>query len=282
MRTFLVRPAQDRFELLAREVPVTIALINGVKPVNSVKIFDSTGSVDYQQLGSRLGIKAGSVDLIEASAAAPETLADCTDRVGFATAYGAALSLMEKGRGVNFRSDFSPYQGKKVRLQKAVKFSSISVTILALAAGMWFQMQLWQENRYRSQLHKKLEKDYSAVTFGKKPPAKTDPVKKLEGELRRIESVKKGLLSVTGEQSISAKLTLVLDAFNKCAEQTGLNVDSISITTKTISIAGDTSSRQNTLKLFDAIKGSGLEILQQDLSAKGGRDNFSITIDPKK
>jgi hypothetical protein len=282
MRTFLVRPAQDRNELLAREVPVTTALVETDKPVNSVKVFDSTASVDYQQLSKRIGIEIGSVDLIEAAAAGPEVLADCADTVGFAIACGAALSHLEKAQSVNFRSDFMPYQGRKVRLQKAMKFSSASVAVLMLAAGAYFQLQLWQENKYRSQLFKKLGTQYSAVMFGKKPPAKSDVVKKLEGELRRVENVKKGLLSVTGEESISAKLTLVLEAFNKCAAQTNLNVDSISITTKTISIAGDTSSRANTLKLFDAIRGSGLEILQQDLGAKGDRDNFSITVVPKK
>jgi hypothetical protein len=282
MRTFLVRPAQDRNELLAREVPMTIALVESDKPVNSIKVFDSTGSVDYQQLSKRLGIEAGPVDLVAAAGPGPEALADCPGPVGFAIAYGAALSHLEKAQSVNFRNDFMPYQGKKVRLQKAMKFSSVSVAALMLAAGMYFHLQLWQQNKYRSQLYKKFEKQYSAVMFGKKPPDKTSPVKKLEGELKRIENVKKGLLSVTGEESISAKLTLVLDAFNKCAAQTNLNIDSISITTRTISIAGDTSSRENTLKLFDAIRQSRLEIMQQDLDAKGGRDNFSITVAPTR
>jgi hypothetical protein len=34
--------------------------------------------------------------------------------------------------------------------------------------------------------------------------------------------------------------------------------------------------------LFDAIRQSRLEILQQDLDAKGGRDNFSITVAPTR
>jgi predicted RNA binding protein with dsRBD fold (UPF0201 family) len=282
MRTFLVRPAQERNDLLAREVPITIALVESDKPVNSVKVFDSTGSVDYQQLSKRLGIEAGSVDLVASAVTGPEALADCAGPVGFAIAYGAALSHLEKAQSVNFRNDFMPYQGKKVRLQKAMKFSSVSVAVLILAAGVYFQLQLWQQNKYRSQLYEKFEKQYSAVMFGKKPPDKTNPVKKLEGELKRIENVRKGLLSVTGEEYISAKLTLVLDAFNKCAAQTNLNIDSISITTRTISIAGDTSSRENTLKLFDAIRQSRLEILQQNLDAKGGRDNFSITVTPTR
>ena len=282
MRTFLVRPAQERNDLLAREVPMTAALIGADMPVNSVKVFDSSGSVNLQQLGERIGLfEIGAVDLI-APAAGPETLADCADPVAFAIAYGAALSHLEKAQSVNFRSDFMPYQGGKVRLQKAVKFSSVSVAVLALVAGLYFQMQLWQQNKYRSQLYKKLETQYAAVMFGKKPPDRTSPVKKLEGELRRIENVKKGLLSVTGDQAVSAKLTLVLEAFNKCAAQTDLNINSVSITTKTITISGDTSSKNNTLKFFDAVKNSGLEIVQQDLSAKGGRDNFSITVVPKK
>lgn len=282
MRTFPVRPAQERNELLAREVPVTTALVGTGEPVNCIKVFDSTGSVNYQQLSEKLGIETGSVDLVAAAATSPETLADCADPVGFAIAYGAALSYLEKAQSVNFRSDFMPYQGKKVRLQKAMKFSSVSVAVLMLAAGLYFQLQLWQGNKYRNRLHKKFEKQYSTVMFGKKLPAKSNPVRKLAGELRRIESVREGLLSVTGEESISAKLTLVLDAFNKCAAQTNLNIDSITITTRNISIAGDTSSRKNTLKLFDAIRNSGLEILQQDLVVKGGRDNFSITVTPEK
>jgi hypothetical protein len=75
---------------------------------------------------------------------------------------------------------------------------------------------------------------------------------------------------------------MVLEAFNKCAAQTNLNIDSISITARTISITGDTSSRANTLQLFDAIRQSKLDILQQNLDAKGGRDNFSITVTPAK
>ncbi|MDD5064760.1 MAG: hypothetical protein PHQ35_08405 [Phycisphaerae bacterium] len=282
MRTFLVRSGQNRNDLLAREVPMTAALLSGDKPVNSVKVFDSTGSVDCPQLSNRLTIEVSPIDLIAAAATAPEALADCAGPVGFVIAYGAALSHLEKAHSVNFRSDFSPYQGKKVRLQKAMKVSSISAVVLMLAAGLYFQMQLWQQNSYRNQLYKKFEKQYAAVMFGKKPPDKTSPVKKLEGELRRIENVRKGLLSVTGEEAISAKLTLVLEAFNKCAEQTNLNVDSITIAAKTIRITGDTASRGNTLKLFDAIRQSSLDITQQNLDAKGGRDNFSITVEPKK
>lgn len=282
MRTFLVNPAQKRTELLAREIPMTAALVGTDGPVNSIKVFDSAGSVNCQQLNEKLTAEADLADLVAAAETDPGLLAGGVDPVGFAIACGAALSHLEKAQSVNFRSDFMPYQGKKLRLQKTVKLSSISATVLILALGIYFHIQLLQENKYRSRLRRKFAKQYSAVMFGEKLPAKSRPAAKLAGELRRIESVKKGLLSVTGEEAISAKLTLVLEAFNKCAKQTDLNVDSINITTRTISITGDTSSKKNTLKFFEAIRNSGLEIQQQRLDAKGGRDNFYITVVPKK
>ena len=118
--------------------------------------------------------------------------------------------------------------------------------------------------------------------LGQKPPGKSrEAVRALGGELRRIRDVKSGQLSARGEESVSAKLTSVLKAFNKCAAQTNLQIDKISITAKSIRIEGDTSSRKNTLKLFEAIKGK-LEVLQYRYDLKGGRDNFTLTVTPKK
>jgi hypothetical protein len=281
MRTFLLGPAQDRTELLTGQIPVTAALVDADQPIDCIKVFDSAGSVDCRRLGEGLDIEADSVDLAASVAAAPETLADCADAVDFAIAYGAALCYLEKIQTVNFRNDFSPYQGKKIRLQKTLKFLSISVAVFVLAVGLYFQVQLLQMNKYRGLLREKFEKQYSDVMFGKKPPPKTSPVKRLESELRHIRDIKEGQLSITGEEAIPAKLTLVLEAFNKCAAQTGLNIDSITITTRAITIVGDTSSKTSTLKLFETIKQSGLEILQQSFESKAGRDNFRITVEPK-
>jgi len=280
VRTFLVNPAQDRGDLLAREVPLTAALVGTGEPINYLRVFDSTDSVNYQQLSEKLGIEAASVDLAESAGTNPEVLADCADAVDFAIAYGAALAHLEKVQSVNFRNDFNPFQGKRVQLQKALKFASCSVSVLVLAVGLYFQLQLLHKNKYRSQLREKFEKQYSAVMLGEKPPAKSSPAKKLAGELRRIMDIEGGRLSATGEESMLAKLTLVLESFNKCASQTKLNVDKISITAKNIRIEGNTSSRSNTLKLFKAIKDK-LEILQYRYDLKGGRDNFTLTVVPK-
>jgi len=278
VRTFLVGPTQTRTELLAREVSVTIALVETGEAINCLKVFDSAGSVNYQQLGEKLGIEAGGIDWLQSAGVEPAALADCADPVDFAIAYGAALAPLEKAQSINFRSDFMPYQGKKLRLQKALKLAAVSVTVLAFAVGVYFQSQLFRTNKDRRELFKRLEADYSVV-MGKKPSAKSNLARKLESELRRIEKE-----SGPGDkESVSARLTLVLEAFNKYAAQArrmDLNIDSVTITSK-ISIVGDTSSLRNTLIFFDAVK-EKLEISKESVSTKDRRNHFSITVVPKK
>ena len=279
-RTFLVGPTQDRDALLTREVLVTTALVGGGEPINRLKVFDSAGTVEHQQLSEKLSIEADGVDLLAAETESRAT-ADCADTVDFAIAYGAALAHLEKGHRVNFRDDFSPFQGKKIKMQKALKFAAISVTGLLIFVGLYFQTQLFTINKYRSRLSEKFSKDYSAVMLGQKPPEGAAAVRELEKELRRIRDAKKGLITIKGEKSISSKLTLVLTAFNKCAKQTDLNIKTVSITTRDIIVTGDTSSRPNTQKLFKAVRDNGLEILREAYDLKGGRDSFSITVAPK-
>lgn len=283
MRTFLVGPTRARTELLAREVSVTTALLENEEPINCLKAFDSTGSVNYQQLSEKLGFEASGVDFAEAVATDPQTLADCADPVDFVIAYGAALAHLEKPQSINFRSDFMPYQGKKLRMEKALKFASVSVTILLLALGMYFQMPLLKKNEYRSDLRKKFVKDYLAVLPGEeKMPAKfRDAMRKLSSEDRRIQYHQSGRSGTTGEESMMSKLTLVLEAFNKCAASTNLKIDKISINNKNIRIEGDTSSRSNTNKFFATV-GEKMVIDQFNYDFKNRRDNFNLTIVPKK
>jgi len=278
LRTFLVSPKQDRAELLSREVLTTMALTTPGEQVRRVFVFESAGSTDYHKLEEKLGVETKTVDLTGLAGVETETLSDCVDSVDFAIAYGAALAHSEKSRSVNFRNDFMPFQGKKLRLQRIIKFVSISVTILLIVVGLYFQTQLLKMNKIRSRLRSQLSRDYSTVMLNQKLPDKVSPVGKLGNELRRVRDVKSGLISSIGEKSISSKLTLVLEAFNKCAAQTVLNIDSITITSKTISIDGDTSSRQSTLQLFDAMKDQ-FNILPRHLESKGGRDSFSIALE---
>jgi hypothetical protein len=282
VRTFLLGPTQDREALLARQTLTTGALALDGQPIRCLKVFDSTSSVDHQQLGKKLGIQASSVDLLGSAAVAPQALADCPDQVDFAIAYGAALAHLERAETVDFRQDFMPYQGKKLRLQKTLKYLSVSFTLLLFAVGLYSQAELFKQNKYRSQLRKNLEREYAAVMLGKKPPAGINVTEKLASEVKRIRDVKSGQLSITGEESIVSKLALVLEAFNKCAAETNLNIDVLTIRLRNAEISGDTSSRANTLEFFKAIRNTGLEILPNRYGLKGGRDAFSVTVEPRK
>ena len=281
VRTFLISQTQNRNELLKKQLPLTTAPIAAEEQINLVKVFDSTDSVDCSQLEESLGIKTEEIDLTETVTELPEVLADCNDKVDFIIAFGAALSCLEKTKAINFRDDFMPYQGKKIRLQKTIKFLSVSLTVLMLAAGLYFQSKLLKKMQPIRLLRSKFAKEYSVVMSGKKIPAKSSPLRKLQSELRRIEDVKSGQLSATGEKSIAAKLTLVLEAFNNCAKATRLEIDKVSITPKSIRITGSTSTQKDTLRLFSEIKKNKLEILSTGTDTKGGRGNFNITLAPK-
>jgi len=284
VRTFLIDPGQDRNELLERQLPVTVALFGaGGEAINGLRIIDSAGSVNCQRLSEKLGFEADMVDLAQALEARPQDRPDA-DPLEVAIACGCCLVAMGRFESINFRSDFSPFAGRKMRLQKALKFLSVSVTVLLLAVGTYLQLQVLEKSRYRSRLRSKFTEDYLAVMLAEKRlPAKTrDAVKKLGTEYRRIESEKKGLLDLTGKKAVSAKLQLLLEAFNRCAARTALEINSVSITTKSINIAGSTSSRPNTLKLRNAIKQTNLGSLQERLQTKGNRDSFNITIMPER
>lgn len=282
VRTFLVGATQDRTKLLQREVLVTTALVEGAGPLSCLKVFDSAGTVNSKQLNDKLGIETDEIDLrsIVESKLQPE--ADCADPIDFAIAYGAALALSEKGRSVDFREDFSPFQGKKLRQQKTLKTAVISVTILLVAVGLYFQMQLLTVNRSKNDLRRKFAKDYAKVMLEQLSVDLKfkDAVRELGKELRRIENEKKG---VYDEKSISSNLTLVLAAFNKFAEpkQKNLNIDTITITTKDIMITGDTSNRQSRQKFFEIVRNNGLEIKREGYTLKNNRENFRITVAPK-
>jgi len=280
MRTFILGPSQDKNELLGREFPVVAALAATGGQLRKLKVFDAGGSVNFNQLSGKMAVEVQPLQLTDAVVTAPDEFGDCAGQVDFAIACGAAGSGADRQYAINFRHDFMPYQGRKMRLQKALKLLGVCLMVLVIAASIYFQVRLFRENRPRRRLRDKFAKEYAAVMLGKKPPA--GPVRKLMSEKRRIENVKSGQLSVTGEESVAAKLTLILGAFNNCAAETRLNIESISVTTKTVRIVGQTSSRKNTLKLRRAIEENGLKILQDQLVPERGHDSFIMTVVPKK
>ncbi len=280
-RTLLMSPQQDRLQLLRQQIPVTASQVKSERSIEDVFVFDSASAVDAEQLSELTGMSVQRVDVAESAGVSADTLADCDDLTEFAIAYGAAREDDAQSKSVNFRNDFMPYAGKRIRVEKALKFLCVSVTILLAALGLYLQIQLYQQNKPRARLRERFSKEYSIVMSNDKlPKSFKQAVKKLKSEENRIRQLKSGRLSASGEKSISAKLTLVLDAFNECSSETDLNIKKISLTSRHIRIVGDTRSRQSTLKLFGEIK-KKLKILQSRYDSKGGRDQFSITASPK-
>jgi hypothetical protein len=81
--------------------------------------------------------------------------------------------------------------------------------------------------------------------------------RKIKVALQRIKEAQKGF-SLSGEDAVAGKLLMVFQAFNKCASATGLNIESINITDKSVAINGDTSGPDSTLKVFEALKQAGV------------------------
>ncbi len=124
MRTFLLSASQNRNEMLAKQVSMTTALLQTAGPINRLEIFDAADSVVCDDIAKKLTVQTNRIDIVGSARLSAENLADCPDAVEFAIAYGAAIAHLDLPHSTNFRSDFMPYQGRKMRLQKTLKFFS--------------------------------------------------------------------------------------------------------------------------------------------------------------
>ena len=284
VRTFLLGPKQNRTELLTREVLMTSALTQSDEAIKSLKVYDSTTDLDIEPLSDRLGIETTASDIFQGPPGEIQNIGECPDRIHCAIACGAAMSLLEKEHNVNFRDDFSPYQGKKLMLQNALKFAAISVSVLFIAIGLYFQIQLFNVNRDRKNLRNRFSRDYSAVALEKLPEETTfkQAVRDLGSLQRKIEAQRKGLGDID-QASILSKLTLILTAFNECADKTDLNIKRLSINanSQNITITGDTSGRSQTILFFNTLRKNNLTVNTPGYNTVGNRDGFSITVTPK-
>jgi hypothetical protein len=281
VRTFVIGPSQNRNSLAASQIPMTLAMFNMVEPVDLVRSFDSTNSLNINKVSQETGLAADKIDLAQVMEPVAAGMTEKPDPVDFAIACGAALGHAIKTR-VDFRQDFMPFQGRRIMLEKTLKALSISVTLMLLAVGLYFQLRLYTSNRYLSQLHDNLRNEYLAV-FGK-PPADIAAVPgNLKRELLRLQKVKSGQLSASGEASAGALLTFVIEALNKAPSQVQVNIDYITVGAKSIVMAGDTASRENTIALFSAIDAhEHLKTSQPSYDFKSGRDQFRVSILPKE
>jgi hypothetical protein len=155
-----------------------------------------------------------------------------------------------------------------------------SVTVLLIAVGLYFHMNLYSVNRDIKKARAKFSKNYEIV-MGKKlseTASSNTIIKNLNYELGKVENENDGI--ITAEASASSKLTLVLKAFIECAKQTSLKIKSIDITEKNIVISGDISSK--TITLIDILKKTGLNVKSSNIQHEDrtNRDVFTLTLEP--
>ena len=97
----------------------------------------------------------------------------------------------------------------------------------------------------------------------------------------RIQKITAGQLTAEGEESVSALLSYVLETLNRAPKAMDLNIESVSISPKNITLSGDTDRRQNTIQLISAIDGHPrLKTSRFNYELKNNRDEFHLTVTP--
>ncbi len=274
-RAFLVGPQQDKNEVLTREIFTTMASTSGAS-LAGLMIYDATDSADAQALGERLSVPVETLDWLVAQGAGPQAMAQGDDPVDCAVALGAARMAGEST--LNFRNDFLPCQGKKLRLRSAAKWMCFSMTLLLLAVGGRLQATWFQVRQDRSRLYDKLYTDYQTVMLDSKK--KTNLISNLAKEKRKITANKEGK-NLQGNNSTSAKLILMLRAVNKCYSKAGLEMKEITIG-KAVTVSGSASNADGRQAFAKAIEAEGLGVATGNYALKKqGRWPFNINVDTK-
>jgi len=279
-RSFLVAKTQDKTGVLAGQIPLTIAAERSGTPFDSLFVAGvGAETIDTEKLTERLGLEVETTDLLTLLPASDESPPD-NEATGFAFACGAGLGQVLKTQICDFRRSFAPYEGKKLLLQKTLRFIAICTAVLLLTAGLYFQLKVFRKNNYTKQLKNKLQADYAAVMYGKKHTSAEPFDKRLGRVYKSLQKRYSG--GIDDEQAVTAKLTFIFEVLNKCPKVIDLNIESIKISSKTITISGDTNSKKNTLKMLDYFKKHPKLKLspQRILKSAGARDTFVIHLEP--
>lgn len=278
VRSFVTSGNQNKMSLLAREIMMTIAAFGAERRTETVKIYDTTGRIDFETLAAQTGLKIEALDLAENIVFEPQ---EDIEPLELIIAAGVGAGFAGKTEKVDFRSDFMPYEGKKEALEKTIKILSICLLVFFVAIGVFLQMQYYKTNKDRKRIEDKFKADYVIAMSGGKFTKSSEAVRKLKSEINRIKDVKSGLLSASGDDSIEAKLTFLFEALVSVPKNIDIEIEKIAATTKTMTITGSTSSG-GYLQLFGAIdKHPKLVRGSSTYESKNGRDNFRLTIELK-
>lgn len=280
-RTFLVGASQNRGMLLSREIMLTTAAAGVSRQGRKIMVYDSVSRVDTDALTGQSGFVVETFDPTETIAAKAEQPSD-NDRLSMIIAAGAAAGVLAKSEKVDFRPDFMPYQGKRAAFERTIKVLSISMAVLFIVLGVFSHLQYYKANSYRSRLEKKFSAEYAIAMTGAKFTKGSEAVRRLKSEINRIKDVKSGILSATGEDSVEAKLAFLFEALNSVPAGVDIEIEKVAITTTTMTITGNTSSR-GYLELFGAVdKHPKLRRGQSSYQSKDNRDYFRMSIELKQ
>lgn len=283
VRSFLVDPSLDRTGVLAREIPITMASLPADAPQKTALIIaDGEEPIDCESLAEKLDLQVRKRNLLETVNINPSQLSEGTTDAAAAIAYSAALHEIDKSIRSDFRQDFMPYQGRKIIIQKTLRNICISISVILICLGMYFQIKLDGKKNDLAEITNIINTAYSDVMFGTSYKGK-EIVKKLDGVFRKLEREKKGV-GFGDEKSATAKLSFVLEALNnKILKNINYEIDTITITAKQMTVIGSTASKAHTLKLFNAFdRHPKLKRAQHRTKLKGGRDTFTLMLEPKQ
>ena len=282
VRSFILGRSGDITSVLQREIPLTIASLNPTEPVNGILFAGETDDIDIKIIAERTGLDSQKIDLFRMADSTGSDPRDCQFQTAFAMAFGAALVELKRIKPCDFRQSFSPYQGKRLILQRSLRAISIFVTISMVALGIFFQSKVIKKKNYISQLDKNLRADYSAAMYGRKPAGRAPIRSQLNSAYNKVKIIKDGK-GFGDESSVTAKLTFILEAMNASPKNIDLKITTVSISSKSMRVTGDTNSRASTLALFNSFKKhEKLNKTLEDVSGDNNRDKFGITLELKK
>lgn len=279
IRSFLLGAQTQRTAALMREILLATTGWDDETPLKKVAFVHPPEGVDCDALAQRTGLE------IRAESAVEKIRTDAPSNPDIPAsellmAVGAAFAPLDKSRSADFRHDFMPYQGKRKVMESSLRLACISLSILFVAIGIFFQSRAWRTNAYAAQINEKLAEEYRGAMYGANPPTAEAITSRLRRTLVNVKRVQEGL-GPGDDKSVPAKLTFLLEAINNSPPTVDVNIQQIAITERSMRVRGDTNSRRSTLELFEAIKKHPrLRFGAERMAMVGNRDTFEFTVEP--
>jgi len=318
VRSFLWSRNQDRTSVLAREIPLTQAAWNGKHPVEHVALVGAIERIDTKHLAETIHrpVHTVSLDALLPTLETPDGTLPRPNLSAGTASEGAGASHIDSApppgepagpslepacllaawaaapaprqRQADLRADFAPFIGKRIIIQRYLRIAAVALTILFSLLALDFHSRAGTYKRYSAELWSKLESEYTQAMMGTKPKDRA-PHRALD---RVIRGMKQDSRNVGPEDSVPARLTFVLEAVNqamgvaedgKNPNAIDLQIERISLTTRTINITGSTKGPDQTLTLLNALNAHPrLTKTSENTYPDGPRGGFTVTLELKK